>query len=222
MMKRGFVFDLDGTLVDSLPGIARGLNLALESLGLPTHAPEAVRQMVGQGARELCKSALASENHPIDAITEAEIDALHAGFMREYPHQWRGGTLIYPGIIELLNQLIKAGHRLAILSNKPHAVTAPLIKTLFPTIPFDPILGYSERFPRKPDPTSLLHIIETWGLSGQQVTMIGDSAHDGNTAINAGANLLLVGWGYSKPEALHPFDAPICSNTEELATHLLP
>ena len=99
-MKTGFVFDLDGTLVDSIPGIARGLNLALKALGYPEHSVDAIREMVGKGARELCLASL--KGYFNGNVPEEAFEAVHRGFMREYPHTWQEGTVPYPGIREIL------------------------------------------------------------------------------------------------------------------------
>lgn len=219
-MKPGLVFDLDGTLVDSLPGIACGLNGALASLGMPTHTEEAIRCMVGRGARELCKSALAP-GCTGDVCDKAIADLLGA-FMRIYPETWRDGTLIYPGIAELLDDLAREGRPMAVLSNKPHAVTAPLVNALFPGIRFNPVMGYSDRFPRKPDPAALLHIAGQWGLPPAHVTMIGDSIHDAGTARAAGTGLVVVGWGYGNRNELEQCGAPLCERVDELRERLAP
>lgn len=217
-MKTGFVFDLDGTLVDSIPGIARGLNLALSALGYPEHSVEAVRGMVGRGARELCLAAL--REHFKGDVPEDAFEALHRGFMREYPHTWEEGTLPYEGIREMLLELAQNGHPLSVLSNKPHVVTVPLVHHIFPDVPFQTVMGFSERFPRKPEPDSLLSIVRAWGRKPDQVCMVGDSAHDGNTAVNAGTRLVLVGWGYSSRSALDAFRVPVCESVAELSACL--
>lgn len=218
-MKTGFVFDLDGTLVDSIPGIARGLNLALKALGYPEHSEEAIRGMVGRGARELCLAAL-REYFPGEEAAETAFDALHRGFMREYPHTWKDGTVPYEGIREMLLELAAEGHPLGVLSNKPHVVTAPLVRHVFPDVPFRTVMGFSERFPRKPEPDSMLSIVHEWGRRPDGVCMVGDSAHDGNTAVNAGIRLILVGWGYSTRAALDAFHVPVCGSVAELSACL--
>lgn len=81
-------------------------------------------------------------------------------------------------------------------------------------------MGFSERFPRKPEPDSLLSIVHAWGLEPGQVCMVGDSAHDGNTAVNAGTRLVLVGWGYSSRAALDAFRVPVCASVTELSARL--
>ena len=112
------------------------------------------------------------------------------------------------------------GYPLGVLSNKPHAVTVPLVRHILPEIPFREVMGFSERFPRKPEPDSLLSIVRSWGREPAQVCMVGDSAHDGNTAVNAGTRLVLVGWGYSSRSALDAFRVPVCAAAGELSARL--
>lgn len=214
------VFDLDGTLVDSLPGIAEGLNRALRSLGYAEHSEEAVRGMVGRGARVLCALALGIPPEVGELPDCIEVTELNRAFAREYPHTWKGGTRPYPGIPELLKSLVAEGAKLAVLSNKPHLVTVPLVRDVFPETPFEPIYGFSERFPRKPDPTSLLHIASLWGVDPKHVWMVGDSMHDVRTAQNAGSRSLLVGWGYGQPDLFRKLGLTACADSGELAEAL--
>lgn len=210
------VFDLDGTLVDSLPGIALALNRALESIGKPRHTTPHIRTLVGRGARRLCADALPAgeQNAP------AAIDALLQAFMREYPHTWQQGTVPYEGISPMLERLASDGYRLAVLSNKPHIVTEPLVKHLFPAIPFAPIMGYTPEYPRKPDPAALLHIASSWKTPPVEITMVGDSLHDAHTAQNAGTALILVAWGYAQTDDLLTTGTPLCATVQELEHNL--
>lgn len=221
MTRRHIVFDLDGTLVDSLPGIAEGIARALAALQLPIPAPAQVRGMIGQGAKLLCAQALGYES--VEAAPPDLLAAVYEGFCREYAHCWQGSyTCPYPGIPELLSRLQAEGARLAVLSNKPHAVTLPMVQALFPAASFDPIYGFTGRFPRKPAPDALLHIAELWQVAPAELTLVGDSRFDAQTARAAGSALALVDWGYARPAELRATGAPLAHSVAELAELLLP
>lgn len=147
-MKSHLVFDLDGTLVNSLPGIAEGINRSLRALGLKEHTPAAVRSMIGSGAANLCAKALGYEDAA--HAPAHEVEALHGIFRKEYPTCWQGEyTLPYAGVTDLLTLLSAEGAELAVLSNKPHDVTEPMVRTLFPHIPFSHIMGQYRAIPPK-------------------------------------------------------------------------
>lgn len=219
-MKRHIVFDLDGTLVDSLPGIAEGVNRSLRALGLREHTQDAISRMIGSGAANLCGMALgyrdAADTPP------AELEAMHAEFRRHYPQCWQYPlTRPYPWVTHMLTRLASAGAMLAVLSNKPHDVTEPMVRALFPHTPFSAILGYSGRFPRKPAPDSLQYIADSWGVPLSSVTLVGDSLFDARTAQNAGCNTALVAWGYADVSELAAWPAPVFGSVDELCRHLL-
>ncbi len=219
-MKNWVVFDLDGTLVESLPGIAEGLNRALAAVGREPYPPAAVRGMIGRGAANLCAAALGYADAALAPAAEQE--ALHAAFRREYPQCWQGeGTMPYAGISAMLSRLVAAGARVAVLSNKPHEVTAVMVRALFPDVPFSPVLGFTGEFPRKPAPDALLHIAHQWGVEPSQLTLVGDSLYDALTATNAGAACALVDWGYADRAGLAASGCPLFSSVEALAAHLL-
>lgn len=220
MMKQYIVFDLDGTLVDSLPGIAEGVNRSLKLLGRPPHTEEQVRGMIGRGAAHLCAAALGYADASL--APKPELDAMSAHFRREYPSCWQGVyTTPYSGMRRLLRDLVAAGARLAVLSNKPHDVTLPMVKELFPEVPFSPIMGFTGEFPRKPAPEAFFYIAGLWGVPTREMTLVGDSQYDAQTARNAGADLLLVDWGYSRNCDLRSFGAPVCHHADELRDLLL-
>lgn len=219
-MKQHIVFDLDGTLVDSLPGIAEGLNRSLRHLGLPEHSPSAVRKMIGSGAANLCAQALGYAS--AQEAPAAELEALHGKFRQEYPTCWQGAyTPLYAGIADMLTKLSAAGAKMAVLSNKPHDVTEPMVRSLFPHIPFSYIMGHTGQFPRKPAPQALLHITQGWGVGPQDVILVGDSLFDARTAQNAGCQTALVAWGYANIAELAAWPAPLFGSVDELHHYLI-
>lgn len=220
-MNRGIIFDLDGTLVDSLPGIAEGVNRALETLGKQRLSREEVRGMIGRGARNLCAQAIGYRD--ANGAPAAELEPMHAAFRHCYPSCWRGDfTLPYPGIQEMLRALAGHENKLAVLSNKPHDVTEPMVHELFPGIPFDPVLGFTGKFPRKPAPDALLHIAKLWNLPPHQITLVGDSLYDADTAKNAACRFVAVGWGYARQDELCAASPlPPAQDTSQLLSLLL-
>lgn len=220
MKNTYIVFDLDGTLVNSLPGIAVGVNKALASMGREPHATSAIRSMIGQGVRHLAACAL-GYNDEASAPAD-EMEAFLRAFRQEYAESWQGeGTIPYPGITEMLTRLVSIGAHLAVLTNKPHDVTLPMVQELFRPVPFMPIIGHMGEFPRKPDPFTLQMIADNWKVTPDQLTLVGDSIIDARTAANAGSQCALVTWGYGQTRELHEWDAPTFGTVEELRTHLL-
>jgi phosphoglycolate phosphatase len=195
-MKPGLIFDLDGTLIDSLPGIAASLNRALERCGLPGHADGDVRRFIGNGSYELARRAMP------DGASPADILAVETAFKDDYAITWPEGTAPYDGIRECLETLFSAGFRLAVLSNKPHPFTVEIVHRLFPRLPFDPVLGQRPGTPRKPDPEAALQIARHWDLMPEHCRFIGDSTVDLETARGAGMPAIAVGWGYHDASAL--------------------
>lgn len=189
-MKQGLIFDLDGTLVDSLPAIAASLNFALARLVLPPHVTSDVRRFIGNGSWILAKRAA-----PADSPDEL-IDAIEHEFKAHYDENWPLGTFPYPGITEVLKSLHASGHPLAVLSNKPHPFTAAIMESVFPEIPFTVIFGQKNGIPHKPDPTGALEIVRAFAVPAESCTLIGDSTIDLETSRNAGMQSIAVTWGY--------------------------
>ncbi len=193
-MNRGWIFDLDGTLVDSLPGIATSLNVALASQGLSAHDPAQVRTFIGDGAEMLVRRALKNS----DEVTFA---AVLDNFRDHYAAHWQDGTVPYDGIPELLRKLRANGDCLAVLSNKPHPFTMTIVETLFPHT-FGWIVGQRPGIPHKPDPTGLWEILHSPTWSAKRSVLIGDSTIDLQTAQAAGIESIAVTWGYHDRNAL--------------------
>ncbi len=211
---RAAIFDLDGTLVDSLPGIAEALNRALESHDQARHPEAAVRGFIGDGTWVLARRALPS------TAPDALIAAVEAAFIDHYAHSWREGTTPYAGIGEVLGVLKSRGLPLAVFSNKPHGFTKEIVAHLFPTGSFQTALGHRNGAPRKPDPTGALEIASRFGLPPESIAFIGDSTIDFDTAHNADMSPILVDWGYHSRAALEATGAPLLNSPEELPPYL--
>lgn len=206
-MKHGLIFDLDGTLVDSLQGIAASLNRALAMSGLPTHPADAVRGFIGNGAQVLVQRAAppGEDEFSLTAIGEA--------FKADYNLTWPEGTFAYDGIVKLLELLQVQGYPLAVLSNKPHSLTEAIVAQVFPTIRFSVVLGQRAGIPHKPDPSGALEISRSLHLDPENCIVVGDSTMDLETARNAGMRAVAVTWGYHDRERL------VAAGAERIADH---
>lgn len=183
-----FVFDLDGTLVDSRRDIADAANAVLVECGHPPHSEEAIGGMVGEGAAVLIARAFAAA----DAL--APPDALDR-FLRAYDTRLLAHTRPYDGIVPLLDALQARG-TLAVLTNKPIGATRAILAGLGLDRFFGPrVLGGDGPHPRKPEPAGLLQLAQATGYTPEQTMMVGDSIIDFRAALNAGARACLVRWG---------------------------
>lgn len=189
-MVRAIVFDLDGTLVDSLDDIAVALDGALADHGLPPPGRDLIRSWVGGGARSLIA-------HAVDA---ARVDGVLARFRAHYAAAPASHTQIYPGLPAVLDELVAAGVALAILTNKPQALTEPICERVLGRWPFAPIVGERAGVPLKPDPTAALAIARALGLAPSEIALVGDATTDIATARAAGMRPVAVTWGY-RPRA---------------------
>ena len=214
-MIRAAIFDLDGTLVDSLPGIADGLNRALESKGRPPHSLDRIGTFIGNGAWMLAKRGLTGDP------SKEEVNELQEAFFREYGESWLSGTTLYPGLRELLEELHEENIPLAVCSNKPHHYTVEIMQTLFDWVPWVMVLGQQKIIPRKPDPTGALMIAEKLALPPSEIAFVGDSTVDFETGEAAGMQAVLVNWGFHSSEMLRATKAPLMQSAAELCRHLL-
>lgn len=187
MIARAFVFDLDGTLVDSLEDIAVAMNDVLRFAGAEPHPIEAYRRFVGWGAADLVRRAAPDGDHA----------ALLAAFKERYHGQGLStASRPYPGIVALLHELTRRRVPLAVLSNKPHAATVEVVARFFPGVPFVAVLGARQDVPHKPDPTAALAIADALGVSGADCVFVGDTEVDVQTALNARMTPVGVAWGF--------------------------
>ncbi len=211
-MIRGAIFDLDGTLLDTLTSIAGAFNRSLTTLGLPTHPIDAYRHFIGDGVFK-CAERCLPERHR----TARNIDTLVGIQRQDYGENWRYDTAPYPGITELLNTLTADGVRLATLSNKDHPFAVQCIDHFFPGDTFSEVVGYSETVPHKPDPTGTQLILDRWHLPADDCVFVGDTSVDIATA--KACNTLSVGvlWGFRDRQELQQAGADyIISSPQEL------
>lgn len=191
MKNQGIIFDLDGTLVDSLPGITEALNAALASEGLPGHPASAVRGFVGDGL-----DATVSRACPPGGNDDAQVARLVEMFRKFYQDCWHSGTRPYPGLRDLLAELGARGAPLGVLSNKSDAFTGEMVSRIFPDVPFTAVLGLRPEMTPKPDPSGAFELAEALTLRPSQCLIVGDSTMDIATAKRAGMRSCAVTWGY--------------------------
>lgn len=193
----GVIFDLDGTLLDTLADIANAANAVLGEHGFPKHALPDYRFLVGDGVRTLFQRALPKEQS--DAKT---VDSCLVAMKREYARHLNSTTRPYDGIEELVTTLRAARLKLGVLSNKDHAFTRQCIDQYFGPGTFDIVLGLRAGSQPKPDPGSALEIAQAWKLSSERIAYLGDTDTDMKTAIAAGMFPIGAAWGFRPREEL--------------------
>lgn len=197
MAVEAILFDLDGTLLDTLEDLADSMNEVLEGEGLPTHPVEAYKYFVGEGVEVMIRRALPEARRNPEGIARYRVK------MREvYRRRWRDKTRPYPGIPELLDALKARGLKMAILSNKVEDFTRLMAAAFFSAWPFDPVLGEHPDRPKKPDPAGALQIARTLGLPPSRFLYLGDTPIDMKTARAAGMTPVGVLWGFRPAEEL--------------------
>lgn len=203
MRLRGAIFDLDGTLADTLADLTDAVNVALAEQSLPPATSDQVRAFVGDGLLTLCRRAMAGGDPTrLADIDEARVTQAAATLTAYYRQHRLDKTRPYPGIYPLLEELTRRNVQLAVLTNKPHEHTEPLIAALFPGLPWVAVEGCRDDRLRKPDPQTVQPILARMRLSPRHAVMIGDSPTDVQTGHNAGLQSIAVTWGYRERQAL--------------------
>lgn len=211
-MKKLAIFDLDGTLLNTIADLANSTNHALATLEYPTHAPEAYPLMVGNGINKLFERAL-----PEGEKTEENVLRVRQAFVPHYDAHNADDSRPYPGIPELLKTLQAKGIKLAVASNKYQAATEKLIAHYFPSIHFVAVFGQREGVKVKPDPVIVYDILKIAEIKKEDVLYIGDSGVDMQTAINAGVTACGLTWGFRPRTELEQFHPDyIVERAEEL------
>lgn len=211
-MKKGVIFDLDGTLLDSLTDIADSANAVLNGLSFAVHPVDAYRRFVGDGVAVLFQRAL-----PPESLTEALVAECVARMRDEYGQRWNNSTRPYDGILELIQELKWKGLRLGVLSNKPQAFSRKCTDEFFPPATFDLVLGQREGVPRKPDPAGACEIALELRIERGECLFVGDSSIDMETARRAEMMPIGVEWGFrDREELIRSGAASVISRPEQL------
>ena len=204
------LFDLDGTLLDTLDDLSEAVNHALALRGLPGHSREEYMSMVGHGVRNLVKQALPEGMRADDAL----IDSALADFKAYYTAHIDVHTHPYPGMVEVVSSLHEAGVQMAVASNKFQEGAEYLVGKMFPGIPFAAVLGNRPGFPLKPDPEIVGEVLRRTGIPPEYAVLVGDSPTDMKTAANGRISAIAVTWGY-RPMKDYP-GVKVVESAEEL------
>ena len=203
MKYKCLIFDLDGTLLDSLQGILDAANLSFKDCGYDIHRTyEEGKHFIGAGAIEFARRAMKGTNIPLEKESE-----IMERFLVNYQRIQSEETKPFKGIAELLSDLQKEGYYLAIASNKPQLLLEPIVKQLFPNIKFSVALGQRKNKPEKPDPFIIFEIMKAYKVEADDCLYIGDSEYDYRTAHNAGIDCAMCKYGfgfYDEPWAKKP------------------
>ena len=207
---RGCIFDLDGTLTNTLESLTYSVNLTLKEMELPSITMDQCRRFVGDGARKLIERTL-------EACGDRSLSRLDEGmeiYGRIFHDNCTYHVTPYDGVMEMLADLRSMGMRLAVLSNKPHGQAVDVVRQIFGDGVFDFVQGQSEELPRKPDPAGVLYLLDKMGIKKEACVYVGDSEVDVQTAQNAGLTVLGVSYGYrdrsvlEQQKADYIFDTP--------------
>jgi phosphoglycolate phosphatase len=199
---KAVIFDLDGTLLDTLADIGGAANDVLAHRGHPTHTLDAYRQFIGDGVATLFQRIL-----PAGLPTAELIAKCVTEFADSYGQHWNRKSQLYPGISELLGELTRREIPMAVLSNKPHAFVGVCMAEFFSNWSFNPILGQRDDVPRKPDPAGVIEVCQTLDVLPEESLYVGDSSVDMLTAKNSGAFAVGVAWGFRSVEELVEYGA---------------
>lgn len=194
---KGIIFDLDGTLADSIEDIGDAMNRVLKLAGYPQHSYDKYKYLVGKGLKNLVVSSL-----PENQRSDETIEHCHKQMLEDYGNNYLVKTKPYDGIEELLKKLYTREIKMAVLSNKNDEMTKQVVKELFDTELFEVVMGSIPDIPRKPDPAAALMIAKKLNTGSENIAFFGDTNNDMHTAVNAGMLPIGVLWGFRSREEL--------------------
>ena len=204
--KEAILFDLDGTLIDSVPDLATAVNLMLQKLDRETFSEDTIRYWVGNGAQVLVKRALSGKTQIDETLDPELFEKALKTFLSLYAKNLCKETTTYPNVTSTLHTLNASGYRLVIVTNKPYDFVAPILKGLEIESLFEFWLGGDSLDKKKPDPLPLLHACEKLDLNVEQCVMVGDSRNDLLAAKAAGMQSIGVTYGYNYGEDIHIYE----------------
>lgn len=198
MSYKGVIFDLDGTLLDTIADLGNCMNSVLERLGLPTHGLDKYKYFVGDGLLELTRRALGEHLGRDESLVQNVIQAQR----EEYGRRWAESTVPYDGIEPMLRELGRRGMKLAVLTNKPDDFTHLVMQRFLPAFSFDAVLGAKPELRLKPDPAGAIQIARQLDIQPQQFLYLGDTNTDMLCANAAGMYAVGVLWGFRQADEL--------------------
>jgi phosphoglycolate phosphatase len=208
MKFRAVLFDLDGTLLDTIQDLTDCMNAVLNGFGFPGHDEEACKNFIGDGVEKFALRAL-----PENQRDQGTVDKCVAAMREEYSQHWSRKTRPYDGIPELLDGLASRNLEMAVLSNKPDDFTKAMVAALLSKWRFDPVEGARPSVPKKPDPTAAIEIAQRLEIPPNEFLYLGDTGTDMKTARNSGMFSVGALWGFRTDEEL------TASGAEVLAGH---
>lgn len=214
-MINSIIFDLDGTLLNTIEDLANACNYALTTLGYKTHEVEKYKTFVGNGRYKLVERMLPEDNRSVENIEKAlEL------FDSYYEKHMIDMTKPYDGIMEMLDCLISKSINIAVVSNKPHEFTTEVVKNYFGDR-FEVVYGHKKNTKEKPDPWAVLEVIDEFKVNKDECLYVGDSEIDINTAKNAGVKSVGVEWGFRGKGELESAGANYIVNKSEQILEIL-
>lgn len=195
-MIKAVIFDLDGTLVNSLYDLADATNYALKQNRFPIHELEKYKYFIGNGIPKLIERALPEENRDDATCLKVKED-----FFKYYSVHYADKTVAYEGMVDAVNKIKAQGIKIAVVTNKADVMAKTVTKAVYGDI-FDMVMGLSDKFPSKPSPESTLYALEKLGVNKSETVFVGDSAVDMQTGVNCGIVPIGVLWGFREEQEL--------------------